>query len=142
MTYHPALADLLNALPEGAQARLRVVSSSMAPWLQPGDEVTLLRLPLSRLRCGDLVVVQRSADFVTHRLILVKSGWVYTKGDRLPGLDAPASPEQVLGRVVAIQRGRMQRDLAAAGWVALHRLIGFWQRLWIEIKMLIKRSRL
>ena len=124
MTYHPAIADLLNALPEGAQARLRVVSSSMAPWLLPGDEVTLLRQPLSRLRCGDLVVVQRSADFVTHRLILVKSGKVYTKGDRLPYLDAPVPAEQVLGRVVAIQRGELQRNLTRPHWNALHRLLG------------------
>lgn len=142
MTYHPALVDLLKSLPEGAKARLRVVSSSMAPWLLPGDEVTLLRLPLSRLRCGDLVVVQRSADFVTHRLVLVKSGWVYTKGDRLPGIDAPASAEQVLGRVIAIRRGAQQRNLTTPGWVTLHRLIGIWQRLWVETKMLIKRSHL
>jgi hypothetical protein len=63
------------------------------------------------LRLGDILLVRRPGDFLAHRLISRRGEAWYTKGDRLRSLDAPAAAAQILGRVVAIERGARVIDL-------------------------------
>jgi signal peptidase I len=90
---------------------LRVSSSSMAPVLRAGDEITVEAVSPRRLGAGDIVVFRSEINgLVVHRLVwrdkpLGRPSRLYTKGDALDRFDLPVTPEQVLGRVVSVLRG-------------------------------------
>ncbi|MBN1667095.1 MAG: S24 family peptidase [Anaerolineales bacterium] len=130
--YHPAIARLLSdRLEPGDTFRLQITSYSMHPLLQPGDTLLAQVVPLQDLRRGDLLVVRRATDFVTHRLILQDGDTWIIKGDRSTQADPAIQPDQVLGRVIAIERHgrtkRLQRPIQSAG----QRLLGWIG--WLEI---------
>ncbi len=68
----------LLAIPMGLRL-VYVKSGSMIPTLFPGDLV-LVQRP-SRLRPGDIVVFRTDDGLVIHRLMGVRDGTAYTKGD-------------------------------------------------------------
>jgi signal peptidase len=88
--------------------RLGVTGSSMLPALWPGDVVTIAVLA-EEPRIGEIILFQRSDQFVIHRVIRVASGarqsQIITRGDSMSDRDNPIEASEVLGRVVAIQRG-------------------------------------
>jgi signal peptidase I len=106
--------------------RLKVISTSMAPLLKPGDYVLVKSTDLGLIHRGDLVVTRRVDGYLTHRLVAVNTqGW-HTKGDRNRDTDAPVDSAAILGRVMAVDRGgkiypkgtRMQRGMARIqGWL-------------------------
>jgi signal peptidase I len=93
------------------QLRLNVVSSSMAPFLRPGDHVLVRPASLGSIQRGDLIVTRREDGYLTHRLIAVDSqGW-YTKGDRNHRADAPVGDLAIVGMVTAIERRGKLRSI-------------------------------
>ena len=100
----------------GDLLRLRVTSRSMVPLLTPGDHVLIRSVPPDSFRVGDLIVVRRGAELVTHRLLRVQgSGWII-KGDNLPGIDPPVSPEEVFGKVIALERDGKRQSIQGGNW--------------------------
>ena len=93
-----ALRDCLLAF---GRVRFRVTGACMRPDLPPGQVVTISREP--RPRIGDVVLVRQAGGLRLHRLVLgpplSRSVW-RTKGDRLPALDPPLGPGDILGTVV------------------------------------------
>lgn len=83
----------------------------MRPRLVEGDRIHIERVALRSLMPGDVVVyASASAGLVVHRLIwrdrlLGQPTRIYTKGDALDTLDRVVTADQVLGRVVGIDRG-------------------------------------
>lgn len=120
---HPVIADLLAS---AGQSRLRVASGSMRPLIQPGDILVCAPAVLKRLRCGDILIVRRAEDFLAHRLIRRRGEAWYTKGDRLRRLDAPVSEDQILARVVTIERGARRIDLTRWDQQIVQRMRGWW----------------
>jgi hypothetical protein len=121
-----------------AQLRFRVKGESMAPTLQPGDEVFVEAASLDALRPGDLVLVQEEGRSLLHRFLGVRcqgeQRMVLTGGDRLWRAD-PLCPEEALkGRAVAILRGGRPLSLPAGRWWAWrHRLR---TALWVIVQRL------
>ena len=76
----------------------------MAPLLLPGDGVHVVRANEADLRRGDLIVVQRAGELITHRVVGRVRGRWHTKGDNLRTLDPPFAGAELLGQVVAIDR--------------------------------------
>ncbi len=98
----------LAGLREGQAMRFRPQGGSMAPFLRPGDVVTIA--PGTECRAGDIVLWQMDEALVLHRVVAKRNGRIITKGDSLGGLDASVTREQVLGRAVARERqGRVRR---------------------------------
>lgn len=95
---------LSSALQPGDTFRLRVISSSMRPTLRPGDWVTARVEPSDQLRVGDLLVFQRGAELITHRLVDRREGFLL-KGDATWGFDPSIQTDAILGRVIAVERG-------------------------------------
>ena len=99
-------AEVLNSF---GRLRLRVVGISMLPTLWPGDIVSVHGHPAEEVKPGDIVVFRHGKRLVTHRVIQRTScqksiQWI-TRGDRMNYNDAPVSSQQLLGRVVSIERG-------------------------------------
>ena len=116
---------LINALTDKRQAKFLVTSNSMAPILQPGDQVIVEGKTGIVFYRGDIVVCNRSADLVTHRLVsIVDDDLFLTKGDNHLYLDPPIVMADILGRVTKINKREKVIDLKSVEWVTINRLIG------------------
>lgn len=87
---------------------LPVFGCSMLPSLWPGDILLVGRVRSCQIGPGMLVIYARGESFIVHRVISCNRNVLITRGDALNRNDAPVRPSQVLGEVVAIQRGRAQ----------------------------------
>jgi|GEM_PF-6016713 len=93
----------------------RVNGNSMAPALQDKDLVKILKT--SRVSPGDIILFEKSGERFLHRLVEIKhcaGGDSYlTKGDNFSFFDLPVSPEQVIGKVAAVERSGVLLDLSS-----------------------------
>ena len=88
-------------------ARLPVTGSSMFPSMHPGDLLEIRR-PAGPIQTGDIVVFERHARLVVHRVRRVEGrnrDLLITRGDRLRYNDTPVPTADILGCVAAIERG-------------------------------------
>jgi signal peptidase I len=100
---------LQEAVRSFGRARFRVLGTSMAPSIVPGDLVSVERARLSDIACGEIVLFSRYDRFFVHRVVRsgeTKAQSLVTRGDRLDHDDPPISDCEFLGRVTSIQRGR------------------------------------
>lgn len=87
-----------------------------------------------------VILLARGGKLIVHRVIrkqATASGpALITKGDFVPQEDAPVAPDELLGRVVWIQRGKRQIDLDSSpqrvGGLLLARVSPF-TRLWFPV---------
>ena len=89
--------------------RLRVMGASMLPAIWPGDILSIRRGDIAEALWGDIILFGRGGRLVAHRVVertVCQDGiqWI-TRGDSLPGNDAPVSCHEMLGHVTAIERG-------------------------------------
>ncbi len=128
--YRQQALDLAQgALPPGGTLRLTVISDSMAPLLLPGDAVLVVQADEADLRRGDLIVVRRGGEPVTHRVVGRARGRWLTKGDNLRTLDPPFEGSELIGRVAAIERQSARTDLETVRWRRVNRFLG-WLSWW------------
>ena len=110
----------------GRQHRIPVIGCSMLPLMQEGDHVLIAYLHKG-IRRGDVVVFQQWDILVTHRVISIHQyqpvPTYLTKGDNAPGFDPPLSAHEVIGRVLAIERGNRYLRLDTIKWKFLGWLI-------------------
>jgi signal peptidase I len=121
-------------LAQGALLRLRVSGQSMAPLVERGDLVLVQRANLKDLRRGDLVLVEQGGGFLVHRLVAAPrrgarscgpdAHQVQTKGDNASYADLPLPTQEVLGRVVAVEKGGGMIELDSGQWPMVNRLLG------------------
>lgn len=138
------LAELLQqGMEAGKLPYVTVTSNSMAPLLKAGDQVALQRVPAESLRPGDIIMVQTTADLMTHRFWQQwqQNGQHYllTRGDRLMQFDSPWPVARLIGRVVARRRGqrRLELDSGPGNWLN-RRLMGI---IYFEMNVLAARRR-
>ena len=89
--------------------RFRAQGASMMPAVWPGDILSVRRHDAAEAKPGDIVLFGRNGRLVAHRVVertreQDRIQWV-TRGDRLDYNDAPVSSHELLGRVVAVERG-------------------------------------
>ncbi len=129
-TVRTALELAVQSLQQGERLRLRVSGGSMAPLLRPGETVLVKACQPEALRLGDLALVRREGDLVTHRLIGREAlGWI-TKGDGSPWADPPVKSDYFLGKAVALESGERRISFETKAWRRRSRLAG--QIGWIE----------
>lgn len=93
------------------QVRMEVQGNSMAPVLRPKDAVVVENKPGERFRRGDILLVARNDDYVTHRLIDIKPEGYILKGDNMFAPDKPVLEEQIIGKVIQVYRRNRRYDL-------------------------------
>jgi len=101
-------------LGRGSSVRIPVIGSSMYPLFRKGDNIFIEPVGIERISIGDVIVCQRGKRMVAHRLMKIYQNneriTLVTKGDTFPDFDDPIYPEEVLGKVVAVERnGRLIR---------------------------------
>lgn len=117
--------DLLasDLLGRGLPVRFTVSGTSMRPFLDEGDVVTLAPVRTDELRIGDIALVRRSSDSLTlHRLVGKMKGsqsLLIFQGDAVNQSDEPVTSTQVIGRVIEIQKAH--KRISLQGWLPLVR---------------------
>lgn len=81
----------------------------MHPTIRDGERVTVEPIASQMVRRGDILLYRRHERVIAHRVVGVRkasgASVVFTlRGDSLSACDAPVRAEQVLGRVVTVER--------------------------------------
>lgn len=111
------------------RVRIRVTGTSMIPAVWPGDVVVVERREVAGMGRGEIAVALREEGLVAHRVVSAGDSTdekcdgaaknLITRGDALLRPDAPLREEELLGAVIAIERGHgtiePQRELGFAG---------------------------
>ena len=91
-------------------ARIEVLGSSMLPVIQPGD---VLRVEAGPVQPGDIIVFTGEGSLCAHRLLALADGMAIARGDGNRRYDVPFPNEQILGRVMNLERaGAVISDLS------------------------------
>jgi signal peptidase len=98
--------DLLS---RGLGVRFRAPGTSMHPTIRHGDVITIEPVAPDNLKRGDIILYRSKSGFVAHRIMNMeeRDGSRLTfclRGDASTTCDAPVKPEQVLGKVVCLER--------------------------------------
>jgi hypothetical protein len=121
--YQAAAREAWHAAEVGGSLRLTVAGDSMRPLLRAGDGVVVQPIDPYALQPGDVIVVQRGGEWITHRLVAIdEHGW-HTHGDNTCYGDEAASASQIVGRVIAIERNDQTIDLRQPRWRVIDRRI-------------------
>jgi hypothetical protein len=91
--------------------QLRLTGDCMAPALLPGDLVTVAAASTRRPRIGDVLLFRGAHGLRLHRLVpgLPRRGALLrAKADRAPHWDPPIDPTDVIGTVIAVERGGLR----------------------------------
>ena len=87
----------------------------MAPFLEEGDRVEVVRAAFGDLNAGDLIVFPRGGEVVIHRFLAARNGLFLEKGDgQSRGNWAPWPA--ALGLVRALWKLEERFDLAGGSW--------------------------
>lgn len=115
----------------GNEARFRVRGASMHPTIFDGDAVRIRSCSVENVKTGDVVLFRRGGILCLHRVIYRTKGVTgetqgfVTAGDGLPEPDGVARPRDLIGTVVAAQRGERWIETSSFGsrWWALLRVL-------------------
>ena len=107
--------------------RLTILSGSMAPLIDTGDQIFVRKTPLECIHIGDIITFWKGDVLVTHRAIrtCTREGELcfIERGDAV-GQHALCRGHSVLGRVVAVKKGARKIDFETVRWKACNRFIG------------------
>ncbi len=110
-------ADLsTQLLGNGHRVRFRAPGRSMYPTIRDGEAITVAPVAAESVRRGDIILYRTERSVIAHRVARIErdgaDGLRFTlRGDTCGGRDAPVAAGQVLGRVVAVERGGRTQEL-------------------------------
>ena len=99
----------------GFGVRFRAPGTSMHPTIRHGDLITVEPVAPSNLKRGDIILYRLQDSFIAHRLVNIEERngcglTFFLRGDASTTCDAPVQPEQVLGKVVCLERSHRRID--------------------------------
>ena len=132
------VGDLLGA---GRQVRFNPVGTSMGPFIRQGDTVTVCPCSPRDLAFGDIVLFAAGREmYRVHRIVerfrVDGRPLFVTRGDACQDTDAPIKPEDILGKVSAVTKGRWTLDLDKSWGKAINLAWAHFQRWPVSIGML------
>jgi len=115
--FNEIAAELLR---RGAYVRFLAIGASMQPTIEDGELITVAPVAPESVKRGDILLYQNERGVFAHRVVGVVTGTLpllqgdcplfLLRGDASVSCDPPVAREQVIGQVVAVQRG--ERSLA------------------------------
>jgi len=106
--FEPTLTAILDA---GYLARFVARGDSMHPAIRDGEAVCVER-PESPLLVGDVVLARAARGLTAHRIVRVGRHTgaieIVTRGDNCFRNDPPLTPDDLVGRVVSVERNGCQ----------------------------------
>ena len=122
-------AELLS---RGTTVRFRSSGRSMYPSIREGELITVEPVVASDVTLGDIVLYRSEKGVIAHRVVgtspaqsSVLSPQYFLRGDASLSRDEPVTPEQILGRVIRVERDGRSVALATRGaklWYKARRL--------------------
>ena len=93
----------------GLSVRFRAPGWSMHPTIDDGEVITVEPIEASEVKKGDIILYRINEGVIAHRVVgIQKSGRaedrLILRGDASRVPDRPVAPEQVLGKVVSVER--------------------------------------
>jgi signal peptidase I len=127
----PAPESVAEKVRVGGSATIRVVATSMFPWVRPGDQAFIRRYNFSQINLGDVILYERANRLFIHRVIRRitrpslggEVSLLVVKGDALDRPDAPVSAKEFLGRAIRIHRGKRHIDLQSFSQTAIGKIL-------------------
>ncbi len=144
-------AELLR---RGARVRFRATGRSMEPTIHEGEAITVEPVAPAAITRGDILLYRWERGVIAHRVIRIERTQragvpqssvlsphysLILRGDASASCDTPIQPEQVIGKVIAVERAGRRIDLASRR-AKLKRTCHVWaSRLvhWLHLKSLI-----
>ena len=108
-SHHQLISSLIETeLNVGDTIQFNVSSNSMQPILQIGDLIVAEVVNAVVIKPGDIIVIRRMDDFLTHRVIsMTKDGW-FTKGDNSTKMDPIVRTERLIGLVKEVYKSNQR----------------------------------
>jgi hypothetical protein len=120
----------------GERHFIPITGGSMLPLIRDGDHV-LVAHGCAGVRRGDVVVFRREGQLIAHRLLRVYGGdaepTFVTKGDNAAQFDPPLSADEIVGRVLAVERGDRYMSLDTTTWRVLGWLVAVSTLAWTKL---------
>jgi signal peptidase I len=98
-----AVEIVRESLSAGGSITVQIDSSSMVPWVVPGEKV-VFSAPDTRLLPGAVVIAIGRFGPLTHRVVAVKYGRYLLKGDAIPRFDGWFSRDRIIANAAAVKR--------------------------------------
>src|ERR1700730_1036446 len=101
-------AELLG---RGHRVRFRAEGESMHPTIRGGEAIMVEPVPAGGLKNGDIALYRAQRGVTAHRLVRIEGQRFIMRGDAPGSADEPVVQQQVLGKVVALERTGHRIDL-------------------------------
>ncbi len=123
------LLDLTTELlSRGTTVRFRPSGRSMYSSIRDGELITVEPVVASDVALGDIVLYRSERGLIAHRVVgssptqsSVLSPHYFLRGDASLSCDQPVKPQQILGRVISVQRDGRSVALASRGAKLWHK---------------------
>ncbi|MCH7804948.1 MAG: signal peptidase I [Acidobacteria bacterium] len=119
------LLDLTTELlSQGATVRFRPSGRSMYPSIREGEVIAVEPVEASDVKLADIVLYRSERGLIAHRVVEIASrdARVFRlQGDASLSCDRPVAAEQILGRVVGVERNGRSVALASRGAKMWHK---------------------
>ena len=119
------LLDLTTELlSQGTTVHFRPSGRSMYPSIREGEVITVDPVASSDVKLADIVLYRSETGLIAHRVVEIASrdARVFRlRGDASLSSDEPVGAEQILGRVVGVQRNGRSIQLASRGAKLWHK---------------------
>jgi signal peptidase I len=129
-------ADFLNSIllesyKSAPISSCKVISNSMFPLIKKGDWVFVKPTPAEKLNPGDILIFQNQRRFVVHRIVKKTNNHLITKGDWTKTLDSPISTENVIGKVIAIRRGKIKMPITHPIFISYSFVVNLYNQIYL-----------
>ncbi|MBW1716376.1 MAG: hypothetical protein JRJ77_11240 [Deltaproteobacteria bacterium] len=113
-------------LERGHSIRFQAPGRSMHPTIRDGETITVKPVTASRVKVGDILLYCGKGGVIAHRVVQIERerirslampsslspGYLFImRGDASLSCDFPVEPEQILGKVVSVERAGRRIDL-------------------------------
>lgn len=106
---------------------LPILSNSMSPMIQTGDQICISKTDLADISTGDIITFWRGSLLITHRVVRKIRNRQYIhffeRGER-SALHSLVHEQAVVGKVVYIKKSDSIIDLNSLRWRMLNKIIG------------------
>jgi hypothetical protein len=106
-------------LTTGATVQFRAEGTSMHPTIRDGEAISIVVVSPEKVVRGDVLLCRHDKRVLAHRVVGVTmhaAGRVFElRGDAKAGCDTPVGADDVVGRVVAVQRNGRVVGLCGRG---------------------------
>ena len=115
LSFHPFVGVSLELLSRGFSVRFRAPGDSMRPVIRDGERITVKPVEPSDIIPGDIILYRYSGSMVAHRVVRIekKDSTVHRfilRGDALGASDEAVGIQQILGKVVSVERSGRSID--------------------------------